>query len=90
MRPRVALRVASDGFKIYEMQISRAEMVRSRNGRERKFLATIISPSSGLYRAIIESLKAGGAVNGTPPMPSGRLTSRRFKRRNAAANAAGT
>lgn len=28
-----------------------------RNVRERKFLATIISLSSGLYRAIIESLK---------------------------------
>ena len=49
--------VISIGFKIYEMQISSVAGLFIRNGRERKFLATIISSLSGLYRAIIESLK---------------------------------
>lgn len=50
-------RVASVDFKIYEMQIPLVPRLFIRNGRERKFLATIISSLSGLYRAIIESLK---------------------------------
>lgn len=45
------------GFKIYEMQISPVPGWFIRNGRERKFLTTIISSLSGLYRMIIESLK---------------------------------
>lgn len=69
------------------MQISHMTGWHVRNGRERKFLATIISPSSGLYRAIIESLKAE-AVNRTPASPPRRLTLSRFKRRTAAANVA--
>lgn len=44
-------------FKIYEMQIPPVPGLFIRNGRERKFLTTIISSLSGLYRTVIESLK---------------------------------